>query len=375
VLVPASLSSRRQGSDILFSTTAATILKAAYGYTVESQKPDVLVETIDRMMAEFSLAAVPMGWAVDIIPALQHLPDGFPGTGFKRTARKWRKSIETSAYVPYKFVRRQMAAGSNKPSYVSKLVEKLSQDGNGDLSVDDEKSVIWTWASLYGAAADTTVITLTAFTLAMIKFPDVQRTAQAEIERVVGTGRLPSIHDREKLPYINAVVKEAIRWWPIAPMGFPHTATEEIQYKGYHIPEGAYLLPAVWWFLHDPSVYPEPESFDPERFLPPRNEPDPGVEAFGYGRRICQGRFFADSGLYLNIVQSLAVFNIGRAVDEKGREMEVDVRPKPGILTYPSEFKSRVSVRSGKLAELIRRSDHRGSQEESDATLLESMAA
>lgn len=345
----------------------------AYGYTIESQKPDVLVETIDRMMAEFSQAAVPMGWAVDIIPALQYLPDGFPGTGFKDTARKWRKSIEASAYVPYRSVQRQMAAGVHRPSYVSKLVEKLSQDGVGELSVEDEEAVIWTAASLYGAAADTTVITLAAFTLAMIKFPEVQRKAQEEIERVVGTDRLPSFQDREKLPYVNAVVKEAIRWWPISPMGFPHTATEDFEYKGYHIPKDAYLLPAVWWFLHDPSVYPEPESFDPERFLPPRNELDPGVEAFGYGRRICPGRFFADSGLYLNIVQSLAVFNISKAVDEQGREIEVDVGPKPGILTFPNEFKCRVSVRSVKHADLIRRSDHRGSQEKSDASLLESM--
>jgi len=313
-------------------------------------------------MAEFSLTAVPMCWAVDIIPVLQHVPDGFPGTGFKNTARQWRKFIEASACVPYKLVRRQMAADIHRPSYVSKLVEKLSQDGNGELSVDDEEWAIWTVASLYGAVAETTVITLTAFTLAMIKFPEVQRKAQEEIERVVGTDRLPSFHDREKLPYVDAMVKEAIRWWPIVPMGFSHTATEEFPYKGYHIPKGAYLLPAVWWFLHGPSVYPEPECFDPERFLPPRNEPDPGVEACGYGRRICQGRFFADYGLYLNIVQSLSVFNRGKAVDEKGKEIEVDVRPKPGILTYPSEFKSRVNVRSEKLAELIRRSDHRNSK-------------
>jgi hypothetical protein len=71
----------------------------AYGYTIETQKPNVLAETIERLMAEFSLAAVPMGWAVDIVPALQNLPDGFPGTRSKKTARKWRKSIEVSALV------------------------------------------------------------------------------------------------------------------------------------------------------------------------------------------------------------------------------------------------------------------------------------
>jgi cytochrome P450 len=100
------------------------------------------------------------------------------------------------------------------------------------------------------------------------------------------------------------------------------------------IPKDAYLVPAVWWFLHDPSVYPDPETFAPERFLPPRNEPDPGSEAFGYGRRRCPGRFFADAGLYLNIAQTLAVFNVGKALDENGKEIEVDVKPGPGFLAY-----------------------------------------
>jgi hypothetical protein len=138
------------------------------GHTIESQNLDILVETIEKMMAEFSPTAVPMGWAVGVVPALQYLPVGFPGTGIKKTARKWRKSIEVSAFVPCRFVRRQMAAGLHRLSFLSRLVGKLRQDGNGEFSVEDEESAIWTAAILYGAVADTTVITLTAFALAMI---------------------------------------------------------------------------------------------------------------------------------------------------------------------------------------------------------------
>lgn len=348
-------------------------MKMAYGYTIEPHKPDNLVDLIEKMMTEFSLAAVPMAWAVDIIPALQYLPENFPGATFKKTARKWRKSIQASAYIPYRFVQRQMAASTYRQSYVSKLVQKLKEEENAKLSSEDEEAVIWTAASLYGAAADTTVITLTVFTLAMIKFEHVQRKAQEEIDRVVGTDRLPSFEDREKLPYINALVKEATRWWPIAPMSFPHTTTEDIEFNGLHIPNGACLLPAVWWFLHDPEVYADPESFDPDRFLPPRNEPDPMTEAFGYGRRLCPGRFFADSSLYLNIVQSLAAFNISKAVGKDGKEIEVDVKPKPGLLTYPTEFEFQVKPRSEGHAGLIRRFERQHPWETSDAELLESI--
>lgn len=61
-----------------------------------------------------------------------------------------------------------MAAGLHRLSFLSRLVGKLRQDGNGELSVEDEESAIWTVASLYGAAASTTVITRTAFALVMI---------------------------------------------------------------------------------------------------------------------------------------------------------------------------------------------------------------
>jgi cytochrome P450 len=315
-----------------------------------------------------------MGWAVDILPALRYLPDNFPGTTFKKTARKWRNTLEASAQIPYRFVQRQVNTEDHRPSYVSRMIEQLKHEGDGKLSSDDEQTIIRTAATLYGAAADTTVITLTAFTFAMLKFPQVQRKAQQELDAVIGINRLPTFGDREKLPYVNAIVKEVTRWWPVTPMGFPHTATESFNHEGLHIPKGAYLLPAVWWFLHDSAVYSDPDSFDPERFLPPRNEPDPESEAFGYGRRKCPGRFFADAGIYLNIVQTLAIFNIGKAVDKDGKEIEIDVKPGPGILTHLTSFDVQVKPRSAKHVELIRQLERQFSPESSDAGLLDSVS-
>lgn len=331
----------------------------AYGYTIEPDKPDVLVDLADQMMTEFSLAAVPMAWAVDIIPALRYLPEGIPGIKFQETARRWRKSIHAVGYIPYDFVRRQMAAFTSRPCYVSKLVEQLTHESaDGRLSSEDEHAIIWSAASLYGAAADTTVITLTAFTAAMILFPEVQQKAQDEIDSVVGAERLPTFADRESLPYLDALVMEASRWWPIAPMGFPHTATEDVEYEGMRIPKGSFLLPAVWWFLHDPEVYADPERFDPDRFLAPRNEPDPRTEAFGYGRRICPGRFFADASLFLNITQTLAVFKFTKKVGNDGKEIDVNVKPKPGLLAYPTEFEFQMSPRSDMHVSLIKQLEH-----------------
>ena len=80
----------------------------------------------------------------------------------------------------------------------------------------------------------------------MALFPDVQRKAQEEIERVVGQNRLPNMADRINLPYVNAVVKEVLRWHPVAPMGLPHMSTVDDNYNNYFIPKGSIILPNIW---------------------------------------------------------------------------------------------------------------------------------
>ncbi|SPO06049.1 related to O-methylsterigmatocystin oxidoreductase [Cephalotrichum gorgonifer] len=359
----------------LKTTAGATILKMVYGYTVEPIKQDAFIALTDQMMTEFSRATSPMTWAVDVLPILRYLPENFPGATFKNTARKWRHTVESVAHIPYRFVERQMAAHTHRDSYVSRLIQQSKNDGTGDVGREDEQAIMWSAMSLYGAAADTTIITLTAFTAAMVMFPHVQKKAQEEIDRVIGSDRLPTCQDRERLPYVNAVVKEAMRWWPIAPMGFPHTATEDIEYDGLHIPKGAMILPAVWWFLHDPEIYADPDLFDPERFLSPRDEPDPATEGFGYGRRLCPGRFFAETSLYLNIAKSLATFNFIKAVGEDGEDIELDVKMKPGILAYVTDFQFKITPRSPAQVDLIRRSEAESGWDEGDAALLESVSS
>jgi len=86
----------------------------------------------------------------------------------------------------------------------------------------------------------------------MTLYPEVQQKAQEEIDRVVSNKKLPGIEDRENLPYVNAIVKEVLRWHPVTPMGFPHLTTEDDVFNGYLIPKGALILPNIWYiFLFD----------------------------------------------------------------------------------------------------------------------------
>ncbi|KJZ75356.1 hypothetical protein HIM_05282 [Hirsutella minnesotensis 3608] len=329
--------------------TGGMILKMTYGYSVEPNKADPLVGLIERMMANLSLAGVPLAWLVDTIPALKHLPDGFPGTAFKETARRWNKINYEVAEVPYSFVRQQVANRSHRPSYVSKLTQR-SGDGDTESKLSlNEYAIKWTAASMYARGADTMVSTLGYFVLVMVMFPEVQRKAQEEIDRVIGIDRLPRLEDREKMPYIEGVVKEAYRWSPVAPLGVWHAAEEDIVYNGYLIPKGACLLSGVWWFCHDPEVYQEPDTFDPERYLEPRNEPDPKAVIFGFGRRICPGH---------------------KAIDEQGQEIDVKQEVTPGMINVPKVFPYKMVPRSAKAAELVRAIEVEQPWEKSDSGLL-----
>lgn len=80
----------------------------------------------------------------------------------------------------------------------------------------------------------------------MMMFPQVQKTAQEHIDRVVGPDRLPTLEEVAELPYIRAVVKETIRWMPTIILGSPHANIQEDFYEGYRIPKASLIVPNVW---------------------------------------------------------------------------------------------------------------------------------
>ena len=70
---------------------------------------------------------------------------------------------------------------------------------------------------------------------------DTKKKVQRELDRVVGANRLPSFDDADSLPYVEAVLMECARWIPVAPLGVPHTVTEDDFYKAHFIPKDAVI--------------------------------------------------------------------------------------------------------------------------------------
>jgi len=79
---------------------------------------------------------------------------------------------------------------------------------------------------------------LRSFILAMAHFPDVQAKAQAEIDALTRGTRLPDFSDRPSLPYVAAMLSEALRWGTAAPLSVPHRSLKEDEYEGFRIPAG-----------------------------------------------------------------------------------------------------------------------------------------
>ncbi|KAI1457470.1 putative cytochrome P450 oxidoreductase OrdA-like protein [Annulohypoxylon moriforme] len=347
----------------------AVILKIAYGYTAESHKEDILVNLAGDAMDKFGRAAVPGAFVVDVLPFLKYIPDWIPGTGFKKLARQWGTELIDVVEKPYAFVKHQMAQGKHEASFLSRLLEAGDQDPEVALTNK------WTAMSLYTAGADTTVSSIACFFLAMTIYPEVQQKAQEEIDRVVGQDRLPDMSDRERLPYIEAMIKEVLRWHPVAPMALPHTSIDDDICEGYFIPKGSMLLANVWYFTHDPDVYRDPMVFRPERFLEAdghKPEPDPHMFAFGFGRRICPGRYLADNALYLNIVQILATFKVSKYL-ENGREISPTLKFEPGVIRHPVPYRNTIKPRSPHHEALIRSIEKTYPWQESDSKTLASI--
>jgi cytochrome P450 len=329
-------------------TAGAIILRISHGYEVKEDS-DPFVGLADRVLAGVSEATAPGAFMVDILPFLAMVPAWFPGAGFKHIAREWRGSLEKMVSAPYELVKDQMVAGIAPVSFTSNLLE------GSDLSAEEDHAVKWSAFSLYAGGADTTVSVIYSLFLAMTLFPDVQKKAQAEIDAVVGPDRLPSFVDRDSLPYIDALVKEVLRWNVVTPTGFAHCVTEDDIHDGYYIPKGSLVMPNVWFMLNDPRTYANPSQFNPERFLAKvGKEPEmaPRTVCYGFGRRICPGLHLADASIWISTVMSLAVFDISKVV-ENGVEITPDIDPLPGTISHPKPFKCSIKPRSAAAIRLI----------------------
>ncbi|EJD41567.1 cytochrome P450 [Auricularia subglabra TFB-10046 SS5] len=326
----------------------SVILRILYGYDVKPGD-DEYVNLAERVNYDLNRACTPGNFLVDFFPSLEFVPHWFPGTNWMRIAERMRDALHTALTKPTAFVREQLSAGTAHPSFVSSELSR--PDWNEG---EEGKTLAWAAQALYAGAADTTVSITYSFFLCMTLFPDVQRKAQEEINRVLGPHTLPTWADRDRLPYVDAVVKEILRWCPVAPQALPHCANADGTYGGYFIPKGTILIPNIWGYMHDPAVYPEPDKFNPDRYLSLEPKTDPRQYVFGFGRRVCPGKQLGEVSLWLVASNAIASLHITKKLGNDGLPITPRVEYTGAAAVFPSEFKCDIKPRSTSSEALIR---------------------
>ncbi|KAG6327960.1 hypothetical protein ID866_11129, partial [Astraeus odoratus] len=266
--------------------SSSIIMSSAYDYETEPRE-DPLVDLIDKALKLATSSIRPDIVVISrVFPALLKLPSWTPGMGILKKAAQSRVYVRDWMEVPFQYVLKKMADGTAGSSMV---VDALLRENVGDIEYYT-RAVKETAATSFGAGSETTSSMLRVFMLAMVLFPEVQEKAQREIDNIIGTSRLPTMEDRPSLKYIDAVLREALRWHPVLPLAVPHATTTEDMYQGFLIPKGATIVANVWAISRDEKRYPEPERFHPERFLDQNGDlnEDTVAYVFGFGRRLAE---------------------------------------------------------------------------------------
>ncbi|XP_068136090.1 cytochrome P450 2K1-like [Hyperolius riggenbachi] len=154
--------------------------------------------------------------------------------------------------------------------------------------------------NLFVAGMETTATTLRWGLLLMMKYPDIQKKVQNEIERVIGTAQ-PKYEHRKEMPYTEAVIHEIQRFGDIVPGALPHAASKDVTFRGYFIPKGTAVIPLISSSLRDEAYFEKPLEFYPEHFLDNKEsfKKNESFIPFSIGKRSCAGETLAKMELFL----------------------------------------------------------------------------
>jgi len=348
---------------------AGNILKVSYGYeALEDSDPWIKrVQRMQELILDLGILGTNL---VDKAPLLQYVPTRMLfGSQTAKSLAELRNIFKEVFDDQYRFTLTKMESGEDSQSFIARMTQNINQysssPGSGRKLTRKEvlQAIQGVAATTYTAGVETIESTMNYFILAMLLYPEVQTWARNHLDAYMQERSreddLPNFTDRgvDALVAIDALVWEVLRWEPAVPLAVSRTARQDGIYNGMFIPRGSLIMPNSWQCLHDPVRYPDPDRFDPGRFMPasdgahndgPRPQEDPREFAFGYGRRICPGRVFAESTLWITITTLLSLFIFESPLDELGRP----IKPAPdyqfGIaVQYPEPFQFIVKARDG----------------------------
>ncbi|TVY82967.1 Cytochrome P450 monooxygenase yanC [Lachnellula suecica] len=338
--------------EVHFERYAASVVSIiGFGRRIASTDNPIISEVLAIMQraAELNVPGKTFPMLMETFPFLAKFPNEIA---------PWKHGLKSGRGMAFYYALAEEAANNleQPQSYSKKLFDEAPKY---DLTPDEIGSLA---GNLFGAGSDTSSSTLVTFVLACCAFPEVLGRAWEELDRVVGSKRSPNMEDEASLPYIKAFVKEVFRWRSVAIIGGqPHAPIQDDVYKEWHIPKGTWVQGNVWAIHHSEKEFPDPDRFNPERYLKdsPDFRPFPnerGYMTFGWGRRVCSGQGLAEQGTFLTVARLLWGFKIEKARGADGKEIPVDIFDYTnGLNMRPQPFKCRISPRSTEIRDTINR--------------------
>ncbi|XP_019629673.1 PREDICTED: cytochrome P450 2D15-like [Branchiostoma belcheri] len=201
-----------------------------------------------------------------------------------------------------------------------------------------EEHMVFMVHDLFFAGIETIHSTLLWGFLYLATHQDIQEKVQAELDSVMGqdpSSDLTLAH-RPQLPYTEATLMEVQRIRYVVPLSIPHATAADVTFRGYQLPAGTTVIANLWSIHMDPEYWPDPERFDPERFLDVEgeviNNPDSFLP-FSAGRRVCLGGLLAKMELFLVFASLLRHFTFqlpeGAAVPSTLGCFGITMSPRP----------------------------------------------
>ncbi|KAG1769089.1 cytochrome P450 [Suillus placidus] len=236
------------------SCAASVILCVMYGKSAPTatNAPEIIV--IHKMLKRFQMLMRPGAFLIERYPILKYVPG---------------------------CTTEELATGKSGSSFARYRLENQSSH-----KLSDEE-MAYLAASLFGVGSDTTAVAIMYVVMASACYPKAQEKVQEQLDIVVDRERAPMFDDYNSLPQIEAFMLECLRWRPVTTLGFAHCASADVVYKGMCITEGAIVFGNHWAISRDPSVYPNPDKFDPEKWLNSEGKfrDDLKFPSYGFGRR------------------------------------------------------------------------------------------